>query len=196
MKPIPHITPPTDTVAADLLRPVLRLRLKPSERATGFVDGAWWPHSAELVTELPDMLTALSARVGRIARVSYQLRAWGAAPRRLAIAGGVVRLEGFGSQPANTVGVTAYDGKRVALLVVPAHATDAAARYALMTASEPDNTDTVAALLAGQNAPPATPLLRESLEANEQRRDVGACIDPPHLRSVDPFRSPSIVPTG
>lgn len=30
-----------------------RLRLKPKAPTTGYVDGAWWPHSADLPTELP-----------------------------------------------------------------------------------------------------------------------------------------------
>jgi len=36
-----------------------RLRLKPKAPGTGYVDGAWWPHSRSLVEELPDLLAVL-----------------------------------------------------------------------------------------------------------------------------------------
>jgi hypothetical protein len=33
-----------------------RLRLKPKAPQSGYVDGAWWPRSDDLSTELPDLL--------------------------------------------------------------------------------------------------------------------------------------------
>src|SRR4029077_9694187 len=44
----------------------LRMRLKPAHRSCGFVQGAWWPRSPELTSELPSLLAALSLRVGSI----------------------------------------------------------------------------------------------------------------------------------
>ena len=38
-----------------------RLRLKRKAPRTGYVDGAWWPHSDDLAAELPDLLAVLSA---------------------------------------------------------------------------------------------------------------------------------------
>lgn len=46
-----------------------RLRLKPKAPQSGYVDGAWWPHSDDLRSELPDLLAVLSVRLGRIDRV-------------------------------------------------------------------------------------------------------------------------------
>ena len=43
-----------------------RLRLKPKAPQTGYVDGAWWPRSDDLTTELPDLLAVLSVRLGPI----------------------------------------------------------------------------------------------------------------------------------
>ena len=37
-----------------------RLRLKPKAPTSGYVDGAWWPHSDDLPIELPDLLAVLS----------------------------------------------------------------------------------------------------------------------------------------
>jgi hypothetical protein len=39
-----------------------RLRLKPKAPQSGYVDGAWWPHSEDLTAELPDLLSVLSAQ--------------------------------------------------------------------------------------------------------------------------------------
>jgi hypothetical protein len=60
----PRYTPPKNTP---------RLRLKPKAPATGYVDGAWWPHSDDLPIELPDLLAVLSVRLGPIDRVIYKL---------------------------------------------------------------------------------------------------------------------------
>ena len=44
----------------------LRLRLKPAHRSCGFVQGAWWPRTDQLFTELPPLLAALAPRVGSV----------------------------------------------------------------------------------------------------------------------------------
>ena len=50
-----------------------RLRLKPKAPQSGYVDGAWWPHSEDLTAELPDLLSVLSVRLGWIGRVIYNV---------------------------------------------------------------------------------------------------------------------------
>ena len=62
-----HPTPPEHTP---------RLRLKPKAPHTGYVDGAWWPHSDDLTAELPDLLAVLSVRLGPIDRVLFKLTDW------------------------------------------------------------------------------------------------------------------------
>jgi hypothetical protein len=57
-----HPTPPDYTP---------RLRLKPKAPRSGYVDGAWWPYSNDLLKELPDLLAVLSVRLGPIERVLY-----------------------------------------------------------------------------------------------------------------------------
>ena len=80
-----------------------RLRLKRKAPITGFVDGAWWPRSADLPTELPDLLAVLSVRLGAVARVTYNLAEWAKAPRKASIGGQIVRLDGYQRQPPNTL---------------------------------------------------------------------------------------------
>jgi hypothetical protein len=131
----------------------VRLRLKPKAPATGSVDGGWWPRSWDLATELPDLLAVLAVRLGRIERVSYHLGEWGDTVHKVGVDGGVVRLDGFRTQHANTVDVlSARD--RVALLVVPPEMSEQAAHTALMTAAHRGNTDDVESLLAAAETDP------------------------------------------
>lgn len=50
-----------------------RLRLKPQAPQSGYVDGAWWPHSEDLTAELPDLLAVPSVRLGPIGQMIYKL---------------------------------------------------------------------------------------------------------------------------
>ena len=133
-----HPTPPQHTP---------RLRLKPKAPHSGYVDGAWWPHSDDLTTVLPDLLAVLSVRLGRIDRVLYKLSDWSKAPTKLATGGRAVRLDGYRLQPPNTVEVLGLDRNRIVLLVVPPH-TDPDHAHATMTAAAaPDDASTVDGLL-------------------------------------------------
>ena len=80
-----------------------RLRLKPKAPLSGFVDGAWWPHSEDLTAELPDLLSVLSVRLGPISRLSYNLTEWSNAPGKLVTDGQTVRLDGYLRQPVSTL---------------------------------------------------------------------------------------------
>ncbi len=129
------------------------LRLKPQGPITGFVDGAWWPRSRDLPVELPALLTVLDVPLGRVERVCYHLGDWPPARRKLAVAGGVVRLEGFGSQRAGTVTVIgAGDRRRLTLLIVPPETDPELAHHILMTAAHRDNIDSVETLFSARIA--------------------------------------------
>lgn len=124
-----------------------RLRLKPKAPRSGFVDGAWWPHTGNLSTELPDLLAVLSVRLGQIDRVLYNVGEWSKAPAKLAIGGRRVRLDGYQRQPVNTVEVIGLERDRIVLLTVPADTDPAEAHSALMTAASPNNRSTATDLL-------------------------------------------------
>ena len=96
-----------------------RLRLKPKAPASGYVDGAWWPHCRELLDELPDLLAVLSVRLGPIERVIYNLAEWNHAPRKFSTGGVVVRLGGYTRQPVDTVEIIGRNRGTIHLLVVP-----------------------------------------------------------------------------
>src|ERR1700730_4939890 len=104
-----HPTPPEHTP---------RWRLKPKAPHSGYVDGAWWPHTHELAAELPDLLAVLSVRLGRIDRVMDNLNEWGTPSAKPATGGRRVRLDGYRRQPTNTVEVLGLNRDRIVLLVV------------------------------------------------------------------------------
>lgn len=137
-----------DTIIPEPRSHTLRLRLKPKAPTTGFVDGGWWPHSRDLVAELPALLAVLAVRPGRIEGVTYNLTRWEPAARRTTVAGDSIRLDGFCTQHPDTVTVTGHDRQRLTLLVIPPEATSKTAHDALMRASQRGNTDSTETLLA------------------------------------------------
>lgn len=130
-------TPPQETP---------RLRLKPKAPTTGYVDGAWWPHTDDLPVELPDLLAVLSVRLGPIDRVVYNLAEWADAPAKLPIAGRPIRLSGYYRHPVNTVEVHGTNTK-VVLLVVPPRTEPDHAHDTMMAAATPNNASTIDCLL-------------------------------------------------
>jgi hypothetical protein len=115
--------------------PRITLR-RPNGEGT-FVDGGWWPHSLDLLVELPALLAAVEAAgYGKILRITYALNAWnGAPPRRAAMLNRIVKLGGFRHQdPAEISLVDSGGWRRVTLLVVPPSATPVFAQRALALA--------------------------------------------------------------
>jgi Family of unknown function (DUF5994) len=133
-----HLTPPHFTP---------RLRLKPKAPQTGFVDGAWWPHSDDLTKELPDLLAVLSVRLGAIDRLIYNLSEWAKAPAKFVTGGRNVRLDGYRRQPVNTLEVVGLNRDKLLLLVVPPYTDPDDAHTAMMAAAAPNNDSTVEGLL-------------------------------------------------
>ncbi len=127
--------------------PTLRLRLKPQRAGRGFVDGAWWPRSPDLATEVPGLLAVLGTHLGRIDRVVYHVNEWAKAPARIRSDGDEVRLDGYPFQPVNTLYVVGANKKRMALLVVPPYTEPDYAHATMMTAAEPNSATTANDLL-------------------------------------------------
>src|SRR6476620_7867264 len=58
---------PTDT--AGTTASGVRMSLKPADSTPGYVDGAWWPRSPDLVVEIPALLARLATGWGAVDRV-------------------------------------------------------------------------------------------------------------------------------
>lgn len=135
-----------------------RLALKPLQSTSGYVDGAWWPHSLDLVAELPGLVTALFAPWGAVDRVSYDMAAWAPAERRVTVAGRRIRLDGFrGRRPAGTVNVVAGARRPLTLLVVPPDTEETAAQVIMRRAATEGNQDSIDDLSHGATGPDARP---------------------------------------
>jgi hypothetical protein len=124
-----------------------RLKLKPKAPQSGYVDGAWWPHTADLTAELPDLLSVLSVRLGPIGRLIYNVNEWESPPAKFVTGGRTVRLDGYRLQPVHTVEAIGLNHNKIVLLVVSPQADPDQAHAILMTAAGPDNALTVEGLL-------------------------------------------------
>lgn len=126
----------------------LRLRLKPAHRSCGFVQGAWWPRTDQLFTELPRLLTELSQRLGPVNRVVYDENDWASASLRMEFRGHSILLDGSGTASPNTLSVIGDGFGTLVLLVVPPHTDPTLAYTAVMAASSPGDVSTPDELLA------------------------------------------------
>ncbi|MFI8933197.1 DUF5994 family protein [Streptomyces sp. NPDC053474] len=112
-----------------------RLRLAPAGGGPRSIDGVWWPHTDDLVTELPLLLRALPRTWARIVHVTVRTATWAAFPGRMLCAGQVLHLHGNAAVHAPaTACLLAPGAGRWDLLVVP-HLTDTAEGLRLMAAA-------------------------------------------------------------
>ncbi|MDT7839719.1 DUF5994 family protein [Streptomyces justiciae] len=80
--------PPTSPTAVRL-----SLAALPSYgRMPRLIDGAWWPYSYDLTSELPKLLAGLPPAWGQIGSVTVNGAAWFPCPGRMLVANQVVRL--------------------------------------------------------------------------------------------------------
>ena len=95
-----------------------RLVLEAPMSASGLFDGAWWPRSHDITAELPDLITALSAHLGRIRRVALDTAAWADVPRSLTVNGDMVKIACLPTS-AGTISLSLGIQDHLLLLVVP-----------------------------------------------------------------------------
>ncbi|WP_171166137.1 DUF5994 family protein [Streptomyces sp. I05A-00742] len=115
------------------------LRLETTPERGGILDGAWWPRSHDIATELPGLITALTEHLGPITRVGLDAGAWEELPTRLTVDDRVVHLDSFPVSD-DTVLITRGDNDHFSLLVVPPDTPPDAARTAMARAVQADNT--------------------------------------------------------
>ncbi|MFD9127715.1 DUF5994 family protein [Kitasatospora sp. NPDC059571] len=147
--PIPLPVPPSSEPWSAPGVPLLpRLLLEPTLARGGVFDGAWWPRSNRVLTELPDLITALGAHVGRIVRVGLDTSAWDAVPRSVLANGLMVRVNWFAGSDA-TISVTRGFQDHFLLLVVPPCTAPDTAASAMAGASVTGNHTPASELLFG-----------------------------------------------
>lgn len=133
-----------------------RLRLEPTGSSRTLLDGGWWPRSADPAAELPGLIMAIDKVRGPVTRLILSIDSWNPRPRRLTVAGRMVRLAYFTSQPTALL-IASGDAGRVDLLVVPPDTAPPAAEAAMALAATASNRVHAQHLLATVAATPPTP---------------------------------------
>lgn len=114
-----------------------RLQLKPYRSVSEHIDGAWWPESSDLVHELPDLVTSLTDRLGRVVMVGYRRNGWQETPPLVEIAGQTIELLGFSCDEPASVILIGEDGRHVTLQVIRPDVGEEVARQTLAAARVP-----------------------------------------------------------
>lgn len=94
------------------------MRLKPEDRHSDYIDGAWWPRSTDLATELPELLAALTTRLGPVDRIVYDPDSWTPPPRQVTVAEQSISLEPYRFQLRNTMYVVGSNSAVTVLRVI------------------------------------------------------------------------------
>jgi len=133
-----------------------RLRMEATGSRRALLDGAWWPRSTDPVAELPGLVLAIDKLRGPVTRLVLSVAGWEPNPRRLGVAGRVLRLGYFASQPVSLL--TAICGNdRVDLLVVPPDTADDTADAAMILAATATNLVHSQHILLAASAPTTRP---------------------------------------
>jgi hypothetical protein len=150
-----------------------RLALTPNTSMAGLLDGAWWPCSRDLATELPPLVEALRDRYGRVTRITANPAPWPVALRKVPVGGYAVHVGWFTEQAPDTMILLSYDLGRCDLLVVPPETEPSAAARLMAAASAPGNIHTTDSLMSEEHE--TGRLLREAgARENAWETDGGA----------------------
>ncbi|WP_067665572.1 DUF5994 family protein [Nocardia miyunensis] len=104
-----------------------RLLLRERDEESGGVDGVWWPRTDNLTSELHDLVTALTPRLGPTARISFDWNALSLSQRRIDAPDGIEVTGPLPDQPPQVMDVFGPHDRRLRLLVVnPATTADLA----------------------------------------------------------------------
>lgn len=126
----------------------LRLSLAPVGSAPALLDGAWWPRCRDLGAELPSLTAVLDPLWGRITRVTVNPTHWPVVPRKVPVAGHVVKVGWFlPEQDAHELMLFSYHLGRWNLLVVPPQTAPVSAAWLMAAASDPLRTSTASRLM-------------------------------------------------
>ncbi|MEV0494648.1 DUF5994 family protein [Streptomyces atratus] len=128
----------SDTRSRPTVPGIAVLRMETTPDREGTFDGAWWPRSRDIASQLPSLIDALAARLGPIARVGLDASAWDDTPGHLVIGGRTVRID-WSAVDDSTMLVTRGHQDHFSFLVIPPQATATAARAAMAMAVQDGN---------------------------------------------------------
>ena len=126
--------------------PRLRLVLSTSI-GTGALDGAWWPRSRNLQTELADLVDNFPATSRRIVHAVYSRPDWRPAHRRIKTKQAVIKVGSFPTDDSHRILLSLSSREILHIMVIPPHSSPALALAIMVTAASPGNRDCAATIL-------------------------------------------------
>jgi hypothetical protein len=158
---LPHHEP----VAA----PAARLALKTDGPSRGLLDGAWWPRSRYLLSELPALTDVLDPLWGRITRIAVNPKYWPVIPHEIPVGGHVVKVGWFTPEiDPHKLLLLSYGIGRWDLLVIPPETGAESAARLIAAASDYDGPPlTASALIAADETWHAVSAADRPLEPDE-----------------------------
>jgi hypothetical protein len=127
-----------DTSSEPVLPGTAVLRMETTPKRTGTFDGAWWPRSRDIGSQLSSLVIALTARLGPIARVGLDTNDWDETPGHLVVAGHTIRID-WSAVGDSTMIVTRGAQDHVLVLVIPPQTAPSPAHAAMAMAVRDDN---------------------------------------------------------
>jgi hypothetical protein len=97
----------------------LRLALCSRSTLPGAIDGAWWPQTSDLRTELPDLVAVLGMSIGPVRRVVYDPSVWPNAPSRIIRGTVLTRVDPYTMVASDTIYLMGTHARSAVLFVVP-----------------------------------------------------------------------------
>ncbi|MBV7696085.1 DUF5994 family protein [Streptomyces sp. TRM70350] len=149
--------------------PAARLTLKTDGSSRGLLDGAWWPRSRDLLSELPALTGVLAPLWGRITRIAVNPEHWPVIPRKVPVEGHIVRVGWFTPEiDPHKLLLLSYGTGRWDLLVIPPETGAASAARLMAAASDYDGPPlTASALIAADEARHGVSATGEPLDSDE-----------------------------
>jgi Family of unknown function (DUF5994) len=144
-----------------------RLRMEPTGSRRTLLDGGWWPRSTDPLAELPGLVLAIDLLRGPVNRLILAGEGWDSHPRRLRVAGRVLKLSYFASQPTSLLTVLCRNGNRVDLLVVAPDTERGPADAAMILATTTGNRIHAHHIVPAVSAPNVGPRVGSAEEAWE-----------------------------
>lgn len=136
-----------DTIGEPVVPGTAVLRMETTTKRTGTFDGAWWPRTRDLVSQLTPLLAALTARLGPIARAGLDASDWDEAPGHLFVDGHIVRID-WSAVSDHTMIITRGDRDHFLFLVIPPGTGPGPAHAAMVMAVQDGNAVSAERILA------------------------------------------------
>jgi len=105
------------------------------DRARGAVDGAWWPKSPDLGSELPDLVAVFGSWIGPVHRVVYDPSVWLSAPPRVIGRNAMISVDPYRLVFRDTIYLMGTHSRDAVLFVVSPSSSGEEAQRLLHTVS-------------------------------------------------------------